>query len=163
MKRLLLPLLFHRPPFLSISVRRAATEMRMSDWNELTAPDATEIEAMARAALATLPAEFGGPAQDVAIRVAEFAPDEVLDELQIDDPFELTGLYDGIPMTEKSVADQPGGPDIVWLFRRPLLDEWATRGDVTLGQLIAHVVIHEFAHHFGWSDDDIARIDRWWE
>ncbi|MEO1962071.1 MAG: metallopeptidase family protein, partial [Paracoccus sp. (in: a-proteobacteria)] len=108
----------------------------MSDWNELTAPDATEIEAMARAALATLPAEFGGPAQDVAIRVAEFAPDEVLDELQIDDPFELTGLYDGIPMTEKSVADQPGGPDIVWLFRRPLLDEWATRGDVTLGQLI---------------------------
>ena len=81
----------------------------MSDWNELTAPDATEIEAMARAALATLPAEFGGPAQDVAIRVAEFAPDEVLDELQIDDPFELTGLYDGIPMTEKSVADQPGG------------------------------------------------------
>ena len=135
----------------------------MSDWTGLTAPDATEMEAMARAALATLPPEFAGHAQDVAIRVAEFATEDVLDELQIDDPFELTGLYDGIPMTEKSVADQTGGPDIVWLFRRPLLDEWATRGNVTLGELVAHVVIHEFAHHFGWSDDDIARIDRWWE
>lgn len=135
----------------------------MTDWDGVRAPDATEIEGMARAALATLPAEFAGHAQDVAIRVAEFAPEDMLDELQIDDPFELTGLYDGIPMTEKSVADQPEGPDIVWLFRRPLLDEWASRGNVTLGELVGHVVTHELAHHFGWSDDDIARVDRWWE
>lgn len=135
----------------------------MTDWNGISAPDAAEIEAMARAALAALPAEFAPHAQDVAIRVAEFAPEDMLDELQIDDPFDLTGLYDGIPVTEKSVSDQPEGPDIVWLFRRPLLDEWASRGDVTLGELIAHVVTHELAHHFGWSDDDIARIDRWWE
>lgn len=135
----------------------------MTDWDGVRAPDATEIEGMARAALATLPAEFAGHAQDVAIRVAEFAPEDMLDELQIDDPFELTGLYDGIPITEKSVADQPEGPDIVWLFRRPLLDEWASRGNVTLGELVGHVVTHELAHHFGWSDDDIARVDRWWE
>lgn len=133
------------------------------DWHGQSAPDAAEIEAMARAALATLPAAFAGDAQDVAIRVADFAPEEVLDELQIDDPFELTGLYDGIPVTEKSVADQPHGPDVVWLYRRPLLDEWASRGDVSLGELVGHVVTHELAHHFGWSDDDIARIDRWWE
>ena len=135
----------------------------MSNWDGLRAPDAAEIEAMARAALAALPPEFAGHAADVAIRVAEFAPDEVLDELQIDDPFDLTGLYDGIPVTEKSVSDQPGGPDIVWLYRRPLLDEWAARGNVTLAELIGHVVTHELAHHFGWSDDDIASIDRWWE
>lgn len=138
-------------------------EAGMSDWNQMVAPDMAEIEAMARAALQTLPAQFATHAADVAIRVAEFAPDELLDELEIDDPFDLTGLYDGIPVTEKSVLDQPGGPDIVWLYRRPLLDEWATRGNVTLGELVGHVVTHEMAHHFGWSDDDIATIDRWWE
>ena len=135
----------------------------MNDWNQISAPDVAEIEAMARAALQALPTEFAGHAADVAIRVAEFAPDDLLDELEIDDPFDLTGLYDGIPVTEKSVLDQPGGPDIVWLFRRPLLDEWAARGNVTLGELVGHVVTHELAHHFGWSDDDIAVIDRWRE
>ena len=135
----------------------------MKDLNALTAPDAAELESMARAALQALPAEFAPLAADVAIRVAEFAPEEILDELQIDDPFELTGLYDGIPVTEKSVMDQPGGPDIVWLYRRPLLDEWVARGDVALGDLVCHVVTHELAHHFGWSDADIASIDRWWE
>ena len=121
----------------------------MKDLNALTAPDAAELENMARAALQALPAEF--------------ASEEILDELQIDDPFELTGLYDGIPVTEKSVMDQPGGPDIVWLYRRPLLDEWVARGDVALGDLVGHVVTHELAHHFGWSDADIASIDRWCE
>ncbi len=135
----------------------------MKDLNALTAPDAAELENMARAALQALPVEFAPLAADVAIRVAEFAPEEILDELQIDDPFELTGLYDGIPVTEKSVMDQPGGPDIVWLYRRPLLDEWVARGDVALGDLVGHVVTHELAHHFGWSDADIASIDRWWE
>ncbi|MGR3197867.1 MAG: metallopeptidase family protein [Paracoccus sp. (in: a-proteobacteria)] len=135
----------------------------MSEWDGRKAPDAAEIEAMARTALDGLPPEFLEAAAQVALRVAEFAPEDMLDELQIDDPFELTGLYDGIPMTEKSVLDQPGGPDTIWLFRRPILDEWASRGDVTLGDLVVHIVTHEMAHHFGWSDDDIATIDRWWE
>lgn len=135
----------------------------MTNWTDLIAPDAAEIEAMARAAMADLPAAFAGPAQEVAVQVAEFAPEDVMDELQIDDAFELTGLYDGIPMTEKSVSDQPNGPDIIWLFRRAILDEWATRGNVSLGDLVSHIVVHELAHHFGWSDEDIAKIDRWWE
>ena len=135
----------------------------MTDWTNLTAPDAARIEAMARDAMAALPPDFATHARDIAIRVAEFAPEEVLDELQIDDPFELTGIYDGVPLTEKSVSDQPGQPDIIWLYRRPLLDEWAARGNVTLAELVTHVVTHEMAHHFGWSDDDIATIDRWWE
>ena len=66
-------------------------------------------------------------------------------------------------MTEKSLFDLPGPPDTVWLFREPILAEWRDRGDVALDDLIAHVVVHEFAHHFGWSDDDIAAIDPWWE
>lgn len=135
----------------------------MADLTELTAPDAASIEALARAAMEALPEAFAKPAQEVAVQVAEFADDDILDELQIDDPLELSGLYDGIPMTEKSVADQPGSPDIIWLFRRPILDEWASRGDVTLGDLVGHIVVHELAHHFGWSDEDIAKIDRWWE
>ena len=97
------------------------------------------------------------------IRVEDFAPPDILSDMEMEDPFDLTGLYDGIPLTEKSVMDQPMGPDTIWLFRRPILDEWADRGNVTLGEMVAHVLVHEIAHHFGWSDDDIAAIDPWWE
>ena len=135
----------------------------MTDWTEQPAPSAAEIEALARQVLAGLPAEFAGHAQDVILRVEEFAGEDVLDELEIDDPLELTGLYDGIPLTEKSVSDPQHFPDTVWLFRRAILDEWVERGNVTLTELVAHVVVHELAHHFGWSDEDVARIDRWWE
>ncbi|PCD78090.1 metallopeptidase family protein [Pseudothioclava arenosa] len=134
----------------------------MRDWNKAEAPGLDEIEAMAEAARATLPAAFAARAAEVVLRVEDFAAQEMLKELGIENPFELTGLYEGIPLTEKSVMD-PGGPDVIWLFRRPILDEWIDRGDVALGALVAHVYIHELAHHFGWSDDDIAVIDRWWE
>ncbi|MBW0158884.1 metallopeptidase family protein [Sedimentimonas flavescens] len=134
----------------------------MDGWNGRLAPTLAEFEALAEAARATLPEAFRAPAATVVLRVEDFAPEDLLDEMEIEDAFELTGLYEGIPMTEKSVMD-PGGPDVIWLFRRPILDEWAARGDVPLDELIAHVFIHELAHHFGWSDDDIATIDRWWE
>ncbi|MFV0244931.1 MAG: metallopeptidase family protein [Qingshengfaniella sp.] len=136
----------------------------MSDFPDgPTAPDLDTIETIARTTLATLPQAFRAGAADVLLRVAEFADDAVLADLGLDSPFALTGLYDGIPLTEKSVMDQPEGPDTIWLFRRPILDEWAERGDIGLNALVQHVVIHELAHHFGWSDDDIATIDRWWE
>ena len=129
---------------------------------DITAPSLDEIEEIARQTVAALPEAFRPAALQVALVVAEFAEPDVLDDMQMD-PFELTGLYDGIPLTQKSTFDQPTGPDTVWLFRRPILDEWAERGNVTLRELVAHVTIHEFAHHFGWSDDDIAAIDPWWE
>lgn len=135
----------------------------MNDWLGRAAPDLETIETMARATLADLPAQFAQPAHAVVIRVEDFAPEDILEEMNVEDPFELTGLYDGIPMTEKSVMDVVDRPDTIWLFRRPILDEWAERGDVSLGQLVAHVLIHELAHHFGWSDEQIAEIDRWWE
>ena len=133
------------------------------DWTQTVAPDAGEIEDMARAAIAALPAAIRAAAAAVALRVEDFASDDMLDDLGIDDVFELTGLYDGVPLTEKSVMDQPDRPDAIWLFRRAILDEWAARGDIALYDLVAHVYIHELAHHFGWSDAEIAAIDPWWE
>jgi len=126
-------------------------------------PDLEEIERHARAAIEALDEPFRSRARAVALRVMDFAPDDLLAEMEMDDPFELTGLYTGIPLTEKSVMDTSVEPDAIWLFRRPILDEWADRGDVPIAELVAHVTIHELAHHFGWSDDDIAAIDRWWE
>lgn len=132
-------------------------------WDGFTAPDLSLIEDLAREAIAALPDPWRGPALAVLLRVADFPPDAVVEDMGLNDPFELTGLYEGTPLTERSVSDPPTGADIVWLFRRPILEEWCDRGDVGLGDLVSHVVIHELAHHFGWSDDDIAAIDPWWE
>ncbi len=131
-------------------------------FSDLPAPSLDDLAALAHDARDALPPEFRKPAAEVAIRVEDFASPDLLAEMQMDDPFGLTGLYDGIPLTEKSSFDQPLGPDTIWLFRRPILDEWADRGDVALGALVGHVYIHELAHHLGWSDADIARIDEWW-
>jgi len=128
-----------------------------------TPPSADDIAALALAARDALPAPFAAAARAVALRVEEFAPEDMLGDLQIEDPFELTGLYDGIPLTEKSVMDQPDRPDTIWLFRRAILDEWIDRQEVPLAELVTHVYVHELAHHFGWSDAQIAAIDRWWE
>ena len=92
----------------------------MTDTAPLLAPSLADIEELARAARDTLPPPFRDPASQVALRVEDFAPDALLDELEIDDAFGLTGLYDGIPLTEKSHMDQPTGPDTIWLFRRPI-------------------------------------------
>lgn len=132
-------------------------------WSARSSPSLGDIEAMALAARDGLPEPFVSAAREVALRVEDFASDEMLAALAITDPFELTGLYEGTPLTEKSVMDSAQQPDAIWLFRAAILDEWAARGDVTLGALVAHVYVHELAHHMGWSDDDIARIDPWWE
>ncbi|MEM1428668.1 MAG: metallopeptidase family protein [Pseudomonadota bacterium] len=135
----------------------------MADWTERRAPSLDEIAALAFSARDALPEGFAAAAAAVAIRVEDFADADILTDLGMEDAFELTGLYDGIPLTERSVMDQPDRPDTIWLFRRPILDEWAERGSVSLAELVTHVYVHELAHHFGWSDADIAAIDRWWE
>lgn len=126
-------------------------------------PSLAEIEQIARDTVAALPAPFAGAAQDVVLRVENLPDAGMLADLDMDDPLALTGLYEGVPMTHKSASYPAPWPDTVWLFRQPILAELATREGVTLEQLVAHVTIHEFAHHFGWSDDDIASVDRWWE
>lgn len=135
----------------------------MTDWAEARAPSPEDFDALAEAAFAALPDWVRQAAGGILLRIEDFAPDDVLDDMGLEDPFELTGLYDGIALTEKSVDDVPLAPDTIRLFRRPILEEWIARGDVALGALVAHVLVHELAHHFGWSDDDIAAIDPWWE
>ncbi|MBT9244568.1 metallopeptidase family protein [Gemmobacter fulvus] len=127
------------------------------------APDLALIEQLAHEAVMQLPEPWRTAAAQVRLRIEDFAPAEILEAMQIADPFELTGLYEGTPLTEKSVMDQPLGPDVIWLFRRPMLDEWLDRGDVSLAEMVTHVMVHELAHHFGWSDAEIAAIDPWWE
>jgi predicted Zn-dependent protease with MMP-like domain len=127
------------------------------------APDAAFLQELALAAIDSLPEPYARAARAIALRIEDFAAEEILISLGIPDPYDLTGLYDGVPLTEKSFSDPAPLPDTIWLFRRPILDEWIDRGDVSLGELVTHVLVHELAHHFGWSDDDIARIDPWWE
>lgn len=128
-----------------------------------TATDIDDITRYAEAALAGLPHPFQEICQDVILRVADWPEPEMLTELQIDDRMDLTGLYDGIPLTQKSTTEPSPFPDIVWLFAQPILAEWKDRNHDTLEELVHHIVIHEIAHHFGWTDDEIAQIDRWWE
>lgn len=109
------------------------------------------------------PPAFKEAAEKIALRVVDWPDKAMLAEVGLQHAHELTGLYEGIPLTQKSFFDQPLAPDTVWLFRQPILREWRERGNVDLAHLVAHVTVHEFAHHFGWSDEDIARIDPWWE
>ena len=122
------------------------------------APDAATIEAMAREALARIPEPFASHLADVVLIVDEFADDETLDAMGIEDPFDLTGLYHGRPIGEKSSFESGALPDRIHLYRRPLLDEWCSTG-VSLDALITHVVVHEVGHHFGLSDDDMHALE----
>jgi predicted Zn-dependent protease with MMP-like domain len=131
----------------------------MTKIAKLLPPSLEDFETLAAKAYDGLPEGFRKMCGRVQIFIADFADDETLKELDIDDPFELTGVYWGVDLSQKSVADPSPEPDRVVLFRRPILDEWAERGDIPLGKLITHVLVHEIGHHFGLSDDDMHRIE----
>ncbi|MGN3973670.1 metallopeptidase family protein [Tsuneonella sp. SYSU-LHT278] len=121
-------------------------------------PSAQEFEAIARTAFARLPPEFAVHIGDVVLEVEEFADPETLTAMGIEDPFELTGLFEGVSLTEQSISDSGQMPNRVRLFRQPILDEWIADGH-DLEHLIAHVVIHEVGHHFGLSDADMHALE----
>jgi predicted Zn-dependent protease with MMP-like domain len=121
-------------------------------------PSAEEMEAIARSALQSLPEPFAGHLSDVVLLIEDFADDETLDAMGIEDPFDLTGIYEGIPLTERSVDHSGTLPDRIRLFRRPIIDEWAG-GEDSLEHLVAHVLVHEVGHHFGLSDDDMHALE----
>jgi len=123
------------------------------------APSLDDIAALAEQAFADLPDAFRRLAGEAVFRVDDFPPEEILDELGIEDAFELTGLYQGVDLAHRSVLDPSPEPARIFLYRRPILDEWAERGDVTLADLVAHVLVHEIGHHFGLSDDDIDALE----
>ena len=130
-----------------------------ADWSGALPPTLEDFAALAEAALKALPQPFKGMVGDVEMRILDFAEDEVLDDLGIEDPFQLTGLYQGPDLRTRTVFDPSPQPSMVFLYRRPILDEWCEHADVPLGELIAHVLIHEIGHHFGLSDDDIDRAE----
>jgi len=120
------------------------------------APSLGDIEAIAREAMSRLPEPFAGYLRDVVLIVEDFPSEDLLADLGMEDPFELTGLYTGRPAeTEMFTGDLPA---MIHLFRRPILDEWAGL-EVTLSELVAHVLIHEAGHHFGLSDDDMEWLE----
>jgi predicted Zn-dependent protease with MMP-like domain len=120
--------------------------------NELP-PTLDDFDRLAREAWAALPAGFRAMAGDVLIRVEDWASEEILDEMGIEDPYELTGLYSGVDLTRQSITDPAPQAPVVLLFRRAILDEWIAHGDVPLSDLVAHVLVHEVGHHFGLSDE----------
>lgn len=123
------------------------------------APSLDDFARLAETAFASLPEVFRRAAGEVVIRVDDFADDETLDGLGIEDPFELTGIYHGVDIGRRDAMGPAPEPSRIHLYRRPILDEWCERGDVGLGELIAHVLIHEIGHHLGLSDDDIHHIE----
>ncbi|VVT04652.1 Neutral zinc metallopeptidase [Sphingomonas sp. EC-HK361] len=121
-------------------------------------PDADAIEAIARATIAKLPAPFAAHLGDVVLRVEEYADDETLAALGLDHPLDLTGLYHGRPIGEKSAFDSAAMPDRIHLYRQAILAEWCESGE-RLDDLVAHVTIHEIGHHFGLSDADMHALE----
>ena len=122
------------------------------------APDASQIEALARASLARIPAPFAEHLDGVVLLVEEWADDETLDALGIEHPLDLTGLYHGRPIGEKSSFESGALPDRIHLYRRAILDEWVETG-VALDALVHHIVVHEVGHHFGLSDADMHALE----
>ncbi len=133
------------------------TEM---NWVEARAPSLDDLEIMARDAFATLPETFRSLTGELPIQVADFPEDDVLDELGIASEFGLLGLFQGVGLAHASAVPYTGEmPNMIWLYRRPILDYWADH-DETLGGIVTHVLIHEIGHHFGLSDDDMEAIER---
>lgn len=122
-------------------------------------PSLAEIEAIAQRAFDRLPQMLAAQCRGIAFRVEEFPDDDTLVEMGIDSPFDLAGLYRGTPLTAKSGSDVMQDVDMVLLYRRPLLDWWV-EDEMDFEDLVRHVLIHEIGHHFGFSDDDMERIER---
>ena len=127
-------------------------------WRTVKAPSLAEMELLARDVFARLPAKFRALCDGLVIRVEDFAPDEVLDDMQIESEFDLMGLFQGVGLPFQSASAPVQMPNMIWLYRRPILDYWA-ENDETLGAIVAHVLVHEIGHHFGLSDDDMQEIE----
>lgn len=129
------------------------------EWGRVLAPSLAEFEALADAAFARLPAGFRTLCDGVILQIADFPDDETLKDMELDSPFDILGLFQGVGLAQGAAVAETGQfPNMVWLYRRPILDYWAEHEE-TLGKIITHVLVHEIGHHFGLSDDDMERIE----
>lgn len=124
-----------------------------TEWGP--APSLDDIAAMAQAALDRLDEPFRAHARTVAVKVEDLADEETLEAMKIENPYDLTGLYSGVALTLELHSSPSQIPPMVWLYRLAILDEWMQLGDIDLEELVAHVVVHELGHHFGWSDAEM--------
>jgi predicted Zn-dependent protease with MMP-like domain len=127
-------------------------------WTSTKAPSLAEMEAMAHEVFARLPKTFRDLCEGVIIRVDDFPTEEVLDEMDAASEFDLLGLFQGVGLPFRSEGDIARLPNMIWLYRRPILDYWAEH-DESLGQIVRHVLVHEVGHHFGLSDADMEAIE----
>ncbi len=132
--------------------------MPMMTQPHAKAPSAAEIELIAERAYQRIPERLRKMVEAVVIRIEEFPDDEIIEEMALDTEYDLLGLYAGVALDEKSLADTPQNVDMIFLYRRPMLDYWAETGD-TLEDVVRHVLIHEIGHHFGLSDEEMERIE----
>ena len=128
-------------------------------WRPLKAPSLAEFEVMAIEAFRKLPDNFRALCTDLVIRIDDFPTDEVLDHLGARSEFDVLGLFQGVGLPFRSESAPVQMPNLIWLYRRPILDYWAEHDD-TLGEIITHVLVHEIGHHFGMSDADMEAIER---
>jgi len=131
---------------------------QFGDWRKLAAPSLADIEALAAEAYARLPAHFRKLCEGLIIRVEDFPSAEVLESMQADSEFDLLGLFHGVGLPFQSDTVPELMPNMIWLYRRPILDYWAEHED-TLGEIVTHVLVHEIGHHFGLSDEDMEAIE----
>ena len=130
----------------------------MSALTDAKAPTLAEIEELAFAAYERLPEAFRRLSAGVQILVDDFPDEETMTEMRCESEFDLLGLFQGVGLPQQSLGDVARLPNMVWLYRRPILDYWAEH-DESLGHIVRHVLIHEIGHHFGLSDDDMAAIE----
>lgn len=127
-------------------------------WTTQKAPSLAEMDAMAHEIFGRLPRHFRELCEGLIIRVEDFPTDEVLDKMDAESEFDLLGLFQGVGLPRQSHGDIARLPNMVWLYRRPILDYWAEH-DEALGDVVRHVLVHEIGHHFGLSDGDMAAIE----
>jgi predicted Zn-dependent protease with MMP-like domain len=129
-------------------------------WRPVKAPSLAEFEVLAGEVFRRLPERFRALCDGLVIHVEDFPADDVLDEMKAETEFDLLGLFQGTGLPFRSESAPVQMPNMIWLYRRPILDYWAEH-DETLGAIIAHVLVHEIGHHFGLSDEDMESIERW--